>query len=705
MVLTKNGSRGAKLKFSPIRILLALLLLLLVAFSFCACDASNPGKTAEDFLDAIAKRDFKLAYTYTWPYDSTTLAEEDFINKYQAIFDGLGIQEMEITDAFVTTDSFGTLYTYTATYITEKYGNFSYNFSMELRNVESITYVVWGQDLIFPFMDFEDKLHVETVPAIRGEIFTETGEILAKNDYATAVYMDVTQVKNILSLSKSLTELLDVPEDDIIAVFNNTLALNTELGRNNVGVIDTYPNDFFTDEDKATLLSFEGIGIDNQLYAPIRYYPYGEYFSQIIGYMGSITEEYLEAHPDRGYTLDSRVGKAGLEASYEAELRGKDGLIIYTSDKWGNQKDILYEEPTVQGQDLILSIILTKQIEAYDLLKENTYSGQNGAAIVLDAGTGAVQAMASYPSYDNNLFSFSVDADTWADLNDPDNNYPLYDRATQGLYPPGSLIKPFTIVPALESGKVTPDSVFDGTIVNNQWTPNRRDWNSPPITRASNTGSPLKLENGLIHSDNIYFAWAALKVGAEDMTAFLSSIGFAKPFDFDIPVKTSNIINEGDEIYARLLADMGYGQGELLIAPIQMASLFTAYANGTGDSMKPYLVSQIKQTQGNKHVLISTATPTVEIANLMEASTYDTIIPLLKRVVTEGTARRVQTEGLTLAGKTGTAEVGYSKAQEISWVASFWVDGSYDRLVLVMLESRSGQGGAKFTIAKALLAP
>ncbi len=179
----------------------------------------------------------------------------------------------------------------------------------------------------------------------------------------------------------------------------------------------------------------------------------------------------------------------------------------------------------------------------------------------------------------------------------------------------------------------------------------------------------------------------------DDLTAFLSKIGFAKPFDFDIPVKTSNIINEGDTIYARLLADMGYGQGEILVTPIQMASLFTAYANG------------IKQTQGNKHVLISTTEPTVAVANLMEASTYDTIFPLLKRVVTEGTARRVQTEGLTLAGKTGTAEVGYSKSKEISWVSSFWVDGSYNRLVLVMLESRSGQGGAKFTIAKALLAP
>ncbi|MEX1307456.1 MAG: penicillin-binding transpeptidase domain-containing protein, partial [Eubacteriales bacterium] len=641
------------MKLAFLKTYLLLFLLVIMAFSFCACETSNPAKTAEDFLDAIAKQDFARAYSYSWPYSSNSLDEEAFVKKYEAIFDGLGIVEMEITDSFVTTDSFGTLYTYTASYITEEYGTFTYDFSMELRSVESVTYVVWEQNLIFPFMDFEDELHVETVPAIRGEIFTEDGDILAKNEFATAIYMDVTQIKNIMSLSESLAEIINVSKDDIIEVFTNTLALNERLGRNNVGVIASYPNDYFTDEEKETLLSFDGIGIDTELYAPIRYYPYGEYMAHIIGYMGAITPEYMDTHPDRGYDLDSRVGKTGLEASYEVELRGKDGLIIYTSDKWGNQKEVLYEEYAIQGQDLILSIVISKQIEAYNLLKENTYSGQNGVAIVMDAKTGAVQAMASYPSYDNNLFSFPIDSETWKELNDPDNDQPLYDRATQGLYPPGSLLKPFTIIPALESGKVTINSAFDGTIVNNQWMPHRSDWNSPPITRVSNTGSPLTLTNALIKSDNIYFAWVALKVGAEGMTEFLSSIGFAQPFDFDIPVRTSNIINEGDELYARLLADMGYGQGELLISPLQMASLYSAYANGTGDSMKPYLVSQIKQTQGTKHVLIQSTEPTVAIANLMEAKTYNTVYPLLRRVVTEGTGRRVSSVVPPVAGKTG----------------------------------------------------
>lgn len=280
----------------------------------------------------------------------------------------------------------------------------------------------------------------------------------------------------------------------------------------------------------------------------------------------------------------------------------------------------------------------------------------------------------------------------------------MYARCTKGLYPPGSVIKPFTIVPSLELGVLTPSTQFTGTIVNNQWMPNRSDWNSKPITRAGNSGSPLTLTNALIHSDNIYFAWAALKVGEENLVAYLKRIGFESEFDFDLDVGMSNITNEGTTIYPRMLADLGYGQAQMLMSPIQIASLYTAYANGTGDSVRPTLIQAVKQTQGTQYVTIKTLTPEVAVYDVFNENTYHIILPLMKRVITEGTGRSAQTSGVTLAGKTGTAEVGTYIA-EISWFAGFWVDGSYDRLVLVALESKEGQGSVKFTIAKALLTP
>lgn len=684
---------------------LILLIIFLILFTFCGCETSNPSKVAEIFLDAIANKDFELAYSYIWPYDTDSLQKDEFIKKYESIFSALSIEEVEVFDPFVTTDSFGTTYTYSASYHTSEYGTYTYDFSMDLKTLDSVIYVDWDQSLIFPLMEYEDKLFVESIKASRGEIFSSDGELIAKNDYGHAVYMDVTKIKNILSVSKQLSTVLGVSQLEIIDVFNNTHALNKEYARNNVGIINTFSKEHFTEEEKALLLGFEGIGIDSEVYAPIRYYPYKEYFSHVIGYLGHITPEYLEEYPDKGYNIDSLVGKTGLEASYEDTLRGKDGKIIYLSDRWGNRKDVLYEKPAEEGMDLILTISLKKQQETYDLLASNVYKDQKGSVIVMDASTGAVEAICSYPSYDNNIFSFPVIEETWQALNSEEANQPMYDRSTQGLYPPGSLIKPFTIIPSLEQKVINQYSAFEGTIVNNQWLPNRRDWNSPPITRVIANASPLVLENALIFSDNIYFAWASLKLGPDDMKDYLASIGFEAGFDFDIPVKRSNILNDGSECYPRMLADMGYGQGELLVTPIQMASLFTAYANGTGDSVMPTIIKEVKQTQGNKHVLIDTLTQKIEINDVFNDKTYDIMMPYLEGVITRGTGRRVNMPEVNIAGKTGTAEVGTSKTKEISWFAGFWMDGSYDRLVLVALESKEHQGGIKLTIAKQLLTP
>ena len=678
-------------------------MLFLSVFTGCETISESPETVAVAFLDCIAAQDFETAYGYLWPYDNDSLEKDEFIAKYEAIFSGLEIESMKVYDPFVTTDSFGTTYTYTCAYATKEYGTYTYDFSMDIKQMEDQFYVNWGQDLIFPFMDFEDKLLIETIKASRGEIFARDGEILAQNTYALAVYMDVTKIKNILTVSETLSPLLDVPENDIIDVFNDTLALNELVGRNNVGVIDSYPLDHFSDEQKAAILSVEGIGFDTETYAPIRYYPYAEYMSHIIGYTGYISEGYLEAHPDEGYTSDSKVGKTGLEARYEDILKGTNGKIVYIADKWGNQKEVLYEDPVQEGKDLVLTIDIGMQMKAYNLLKNNTHRNQNGVAIVMNAETGAVEAMVSYPSFDNNTFSFPVDTDTWNALISDDRK-PMYDRCTQGLYPPGSVIKPFTIIPSLEAGVLTPHTAFTGTIVNNQWSPYRSGWNAPPITRAGNSGSPLTLTNALIHSDNIYFAWAALKLGEDGLVSYLKRIGFESEFDFDLDVGMSNITNKGTDIYARMLADLGYGQAQMLISPIQMASLYTAYANGTGNSVRPTLIQAIKQTQGTNYVTIESLTPEIAVHDVFNSSTYSTILPLMKRVITEGTGRRAQTSGVTLAGKTGTAEVG-TYTSEISWFSGFWTNGSYDRLVVVALESREGQGNVKFTVAKSLLTP
>jgi len=687
-----------------IKKLIILVIIVIMILSFTSCEAVSTRTVADDFLDAIKARDFKLAYSYTWPYDNNSLSEDAFIKKYQAIFDALTITQVDISDIYITNDSFGTFYKYKCTYVTERFGTYSYDFRIDIKTAEDVDYIDWNQSLIFPSMKFEDKLYISTIRTSRGEIFTQNGDIVAKNDFGLAVYMDVTKVKNIVTLSKSLAPILELSEAEIIEKFNHALEQNSINLNNNVTVLNTFPKAYFSEEQRTALLSFNGIGIDEELYAPVRTYPYGQYLSHIIGYTGPITEEYMNNHPEKGYTMDSLVGQTGLEGSYEDYLKGEDGLIVYICDKWGNKKEVLYEIPSKEGKDLYITINLDKQKETFHALEKHLNSNQTGVAIVMDASTGQVQSMCSYPSYDNNIFSYPVSEEKWEDLTSTKSKSPLYDRATKGLYPPGSLMKPFTIVPALENGILSETTVFSGHIVDNRWEPNIRNWNSPPIKRAGSTPAPLSLNNAMVHSDNIYFAWAALKTGEEAMTEYLQKIGFEQEMEFDIPIKKSNIINEDQHWYSRLLADVGYGQGQLLITPLQIATLYTAYANKTGNIMQPILVSQVKQTQGHNHVLLENRTPKV-YANALTTDTYNTIYPILKRVVTNGTARRIKNGDPIIAAKTGTAEVGFSKSNEISWFAGYWLDGSYNKVVLVMVEGRTGAGGSKFDIANILLSP
>jgi penicillin-binding protein 3 len=682
-----------------------LFSILLSLLFLCSCTPTSERTVADDFLDDIKAQDFTAAYEHIWPYDNNSLSKQAFIDKYTAIFDALEITEVKISDIYVTEDSFGKFYKYKCSYITNRYGTYSYDFDLKIKTAKDIDYIDWDQSLIFPIMKYEDKLFKKTIHPTRGEIFSSNGTIIAKNDFGLAVYMDVALVKDILKLSRDLSGMLKVDQSDIIDKFNNTLLLNSKTNKNNIIVINTFPKDYFDDEQKEYLLTYPGIGTDNEKYAPIRTYPYKEYLSHIIGYTNPITQEYLDNHPNRGYNTDTYVGSTGLEGAYESKLCGSPGMIIYISDKWGNEKEVLYEEPVNEGQDLYTTIDLAKQIEAYDALKNLLYSHQSGVAIVMDASTGHVQAMSSFPSYDNNIFNFPVSEETWSELNDISSKFPLYDRATKGLYPPGSLIKPFSIVPALESGAVTASSQFSEPISDNKWYPSRRDWNAPPIARVgSGSGWPVALNEAMIYSDNIYFAWAALKTGEENMANYLSAIGFEQKLPFDIPIKKSNIINDTQHWYARLLADTGYGQGQLIVTPLQIASMYTAYANKTGNIMEPILVNKIKQTQGKEYVLLQEKKSKVYTRALTD-KTYNTVYPMLKRVIESGTGRGINVSSPTIAGKTGTAEIGSSKSNEIAWFAGYWLDGSYSKLVLVMVETRVGSGGVKIQIANKLLAP
>ncbi|MBQ9942095.1 MAG: hypothetical protein IJP03_03705, partial [Christensenellaceae bacterium] len=398
------------------------------------------------------------------------------------------------------------------------------------------------------------------------------------------------------------------------------------------------------------------------------------------------------------------VGKDGLERSYDLTLQGKDGCRLQLSTADGQYKATVAQVDPVDGQDLILSISADMQQRAYYLMASEVESSQTGVSIVMDGQTGFVEAMVSWPGYDPNAFTGGISATEYEELTREDGQLPLFSRATMGLYPPGSLFKPFTIVPALEEGVISKNTVFPYEVHGNQWQPDDDAWVWPPITRNEKPDGPLDLDTALRFSDNIYFGWVAMRLGEEKFMDYMEKIGIGERMPFDISTAKSNLINDGTEINRKLLTDMSFGQGEVLVTPIQIASYYTAFQN-EGDVMQPQMVKEIRANVDGDYTAVETREPTVYKEDIMEPYTLTTVVRSLKNVVLSGTAQSLEMDERTLAAKTGTALKGAEKDQKIAWIVGWWEDHEDCRLALVMIDGPRGVTDHRHRIARALLKP
>ena len=687
-IITRMGKRGFIVR--AVKLLLCILLMLTLVS--CSEAAPLPSQAAAAYLEAFTDMDFETMWALCRP--AVAIEQDAFMQKYQAIFTGLGITEVEITDA--TEPDENGFFHYTAVYHTEDYGVLTSQYNAKTVSKSGQSYVYWDYSLIFPEMDEGSTVRVRTLRASRGEIFAADGSLLAANAFADTLYMDMTKVVDIAEVASAAAPITELTDTEIIKLFNEAQEKGTQIV-----VLGTFFTDELTQEQKQSVLSATGLGIDNKMYTPIRDYPLRESAAHIIGYTGYPKEDALP----EGYTVSDRLGVSGLEQAYETQLRGQDGKLACIENKWGKNIRTLFEQPMEQGQDLRLTIKPWLQTKAYELLENSLAEEQSGVAIVMDASTGFVEAMVSYPSFDNNMFTFGVSKEDWDYLMAAESNQPLFSRATQGLYPPGSVFKPFTATAALEAGVITSETVFDEEIVDNKWTPKEEGWTFPPITRIEDSGSPLRLENAMVYSDNIFFAFAALELGENKFFEYLERIGLRDAAPFELPLKKANLVNSTTMVTRKLLADTGYGQGELLLTPLQLTAMYTAFANGTGHMQEPILVEKICRTQGADYATLSERSATPWVQDAVSKRSLDTLSPILSAVVQSGTGKPVRLKGVGIAGKTGTAELGNDKSREISWFAGYWTQGYYDRLVVVMVDVAAGDGAVKFEIAKELLSP
>ncbi len=682
--------------------LFLVLILTLVPLGACTEPVSEDLSAIGDaFFAALEMRDYGACYEMLPDEKPEGLTLASFIDFYdRAVFSTIGLKEFswKLESTQPTNDTHAAL-NYTLTYNCENFDPFTQKVTLELSRTALEWRIAWTPAAVLEGMEWGDKVLLSTLKQKRGEILDQEANAYAINAYGDTVYVRRSKVEDLTDVSTRLAALLQMDAKqirDIVATESN----------DDVAVIKVFLPDTIDVTLSEMLVSIPAVGIDRREFRPVRYYPQGATFAHLIGYTHPIDGE---IDPQR-YDADSRVGVSGLEQAYEDILAGYRGREIAIIAPDGSKKNIVKRIDPVNGIDLTLTLDYELQIRAETLLDRlPQVDATAGAIIVLDPLTGDVLAASSYPDFDPNMYTFAIPNDVMAAMLSPEANQPFHNRITIATYPPGSTIKPFTAAMALQDGILNQNFEFTERIdwKTRQWLPTYPEWNAPPITRVSNYEGPVNMENAIVYSDNIYFGYTALKAGWEHFDPYLEKLGFGKPFPFDTPVKTSQIRNQGSMSNLQLLASTGFGQGEMLISPLQMASIFSAFAND-GNIMRPRLVKEFKQMDGMTYKTIGTNDTAVLYEGVLDKSTLDILSPMLRKVITRGSGNSGQLKDIETLGKTGTAEIGGNKEREIAWSISFVRNTDYDRLVCVVLEvptTPKSAGAYRHTCVKEMLAP
>ena len=522
---------------------------------------------------------------------------------------------------------------------------------------ENLDYKIeWSSNLIFPELNNEYKVKVKAVHAKRGEIYDRNGLLLAYYGKISKVGI----VPGKLSEDREndiqkISELLNVSVEKINKELSSSWVKDdTFVPLKNISYDET--------ELKEKLLQIPGIMIDSE---KDRVYPYKEATAHVTGYISSITAEELETRKDKGYSSTSILGKSGAEKSYEDRLKGKDGIGVYVEDEKGNIVKKVVETKTQDGENIKLTIDATMQVKLYDALKE-----EEGFFVVMNPKTGEILSLVSTPSYDPNKFILGLTNDEWKEISNGEGR-PMYSKFL-GTWCPGSTMKPLTGAIGLTTKTLSVDDEFNYSGL--AW--KRDNWTDHEITTLTAYGTKKNLRNALIYSDNIYFAQATLQIGEETFTDGLDKLMFNQDIGFVFSTSKSQYSNTDKIVSEAKIADSGYGQGEVLVNPIHMASIYSAFEN-EGNMIKPYL--EYKENPQAEYL----------VENAFSKDAADEIKEGLIQVVERpyGTGHDVKVPGITIAGKTGTAELKATKGAEgdtLGWFNCFTTNQEVEDSLLIV---------------------
>ena len=653
-------------------------------------EREKPEELLAEYMGHIEKKEYEAMYAMVMPEEKGGPSKDTFIERNAKIYEGIEARDLRLKDVILGEEKDEKVAVSYHMSLETVGGEISFDNEAVFKHTEDGYRLIWNDSLIFPVLTESDKIQVNSLAAERGSILDRNGRMLAGKDTASSVGIVPGKLENKEEALQRLSELLGtdagtienklsagwVKEDSFVPVATLPKINELDLGA-------AVPDEaVLREQERQTqLLTIPGVMITD---TEVRSYGLGAAASHLTGYVQEVTAEDLEEHPDEGYSAGDVIGRSGIEALYESELKGKEGHEVSIVDENGNMKVVLAKIEKEDGAEIRLTIDADLQQMLYEQFRED-----EGCSVAMNPYTGEVLALVSTPSYDSNDFIRGMSTEQWNGLNE-DEKQPMYNRFRQ-TWCPGSSFKPVIASIGLKTGTIDPGEDFGNEGLSWQ---KDASWGSYHVTTL-HAYEPVIMKNALIYSDNIYFAKAALKIGADTLMHSLDELEFNQEIPFDIVMSKSQYSNEGKIESEIQLADSGYGQGQILVNPLHLASIYTSFVNN-GDVIKPYLRYQ-EDAQGE--VWISQAFDPDIAAQVTEG---------MRGVVNDpnGTGYAAHRDDIALAGKTGTAEIKDSvedtEGTEIGWFAVFTENPEAEKPILIvsMVENVKGLGGSGYVVNK-----
>jgi penicillin-binding protein 2 len=532
------------------------------------------------------------------------------------------------------------------------------------------------------YHDLAKKNHIRLIPSpgLRGTIYDRNGLAIVDNRLSFDVVVIPQEVDNVDTTYDRLSQALGISRSRIESI----------VGKDYTAPFAPITIAGDVDKDLAFRLEEKKQELPGVLVLPrtLRWYIYGERTSHIVGYLSLINKEELEQLRDYGYSGDDLVGRSGIERSYDKYLKGEDGGTQLEVDATGRLVKILGSKNQKKGTDITLTVDAKLQAYASDCLE-----GIKGSVVIMDPRNGEILTMASSPSFDSNIFVERGKGEQAVDYM-RSASHPMLNRAIDGRYPPGSIFKIIMSDAGLETKAITEHTTF---VCTGKFFLGKAEFD---CWKEGGHGAQ-DLRDAITHSCNIYFYNLGRKLGPDVISEYAQKFGLGKPTGIDIGGENDGLVpspawkkaKRGQSWYEGETINYAIGQGDLLVTPLQMVEVVSAFAT-EGNAPRPHLLKKV----GNADVQV----PKPRTIPVSKAA-IETIKSAMVNVVASdtGTGQRARIEGIKVAAKTGTAQT--SNGEPHAWFLGF-APADDPKIAFVVMVEHGGHGGVTAAdIAKKIL--